>query len=282
MPDINLTDISFNKDNTQNYHLSIQADLNGFSFCILDADKKKYVALRHYRIKDIYSIDDYTDKLVKVFDDDDLLDQDYGSVSFIYQTQKSILIPESFFDKSNLKSYFEFNHTISELDEINYNFLSDINAFNVFAIPSYIANEVIKRYRDAKLYHQATPFIRSIFRKYAGDENDSVYVSLNNRFIDIAVAGKNKLKLYNTFQFHNETDLLYFVLYVYKQLNIDTRSNQLFVSGELSDNQHIFRSLKRFINNVHYLESFDFIFSGALARLNKHKYFNLFNLVSCE
>ncbi len=282
MPEIDLIDISLDKDNTQNYHFSIQADLNGFSFCILDIDKKVYLGLKHYSIKDIYSINDYTDRLVKIFDNDILLGFPFGSVSFIYLTQKSILIPESYFDKSNLKSYFEFNHSISELDEINYNLLSDIDAYNVFVIPSYVANEVIKRFRDAKLYHQATPFIRSIFEKDADKENDGVYVNMNNRFIDIAVAGKGKLKLYNTFQFQNETDLLYFILYVYKQLNLDTQTNKLYISGELSDNQQIFRSLKKFINTVYYLEPFDFTFSGALAKLSKHKYLNLFNLVSCE
>ncbi len=281
MPDIDLIDISLKGENTRNYHLSIQADLNGFSFCILDIEKKTYLGLRHYEIKDVYSIDDYTDKLVGIFDSDKLLAGSFGSVSFIYLTQKSILIPESFFEKSNLKAYFEFNHSINELDEIHYNFLGEINAFNVFIIPNYIANEVTKRFGGVMLYHQATPFIKSIFEKDNDRESDSVYVNMNNKFIDIAVAGSNRLNLYNTFQFQNETDLLYFVLYIYKQLNLDAHRNKLYISGEHSDKQQYFKTLKKFINTVSYLEPFDFIFCGTLEKLNKHRFVNLFNLVSC-
>lgn len=282
MPDIDLLDISLDSENTQNYFLSIQADLNGFSFCILDIEKKTYLGIRHYDIKDIYSIDDYTDKLLNIFNEDKLLNKLYKSVSFIYLTQKSILIPASFFDKSNLKAYFEFNHNISELDEIHYNFLGEINAYNVFIIPNYIASKIVNRFRNVKFYHQATPFIKSIFEKNANKEKECVYINMNSKFVDIAVAGENRLKLYNTFQFQNETDLLYFVLYIYKQLNLDTQKNKLFISGDQGDKPQYFKALRKYINTVNYLEPFDFLFSRVLAKMNKHKFLNLFNLVSCE
>lgn len=282
MPDISLLDTSLEKEKTQNYFLSIQADLNGFSFCILDIEKKTYLGIRHYDIKDVYSLDDFTDKLLKIFNEDELLNKSFKSVSFIYLTQKSILIPASFFDKSNLKAYFEFNHSLSDLDEIHYNFLSEIDAYNVFVIPNYIASEIIKRFENVKLYHQATPFIKSIFEKNIDRDSDGVYVNMNDKFIDIAVARENRLNLYNTFQFQNETDLLYFVLYIYKQLNLDTKKNKLFVSGQQGENPKYYKALKKYINKVEYLEPFDFFFSGVLEKINKHKFMNLFNLVSCE
>ena len=48
MPDIDLIDRSLDRENTQKYHLSIQADLNGLSFCILD--KKENTILYFQRV----------------------------------------------------------------------------------------------------------------------------------------------------------------------------------------------------------------------------------------
>ena len=282
MPDIDLIDKSLDRANTQNYHLSIQADLNGFSFCILDIKKRTYIGLRHYQFEKVYSIDDYADRLTKIFKEDKLIGLRYKSSSYVYLTQKSILIPESFFDKSNLKTYFEFNQSLNELDEIHYNFLSEINAYNIFAIPNYIVNEIVSRIENINLFHQATPFIKIIVRRGIDKDNKCVYVNMNNKFIDIAVAARNSLYLYNTFQFQNENDLLYFVLYIYKQLNLDTRRNKLIITGEQSDNIKYHNALKKYITTVTYLGPIKFLFSGVFEKINKHKFLNLFNLFSCE
>lgn len=282
MPDIDLIDKSLDKENTRNYHLSIQADLNGFSFCILDIGKKIYLGLRHYQLEDIYSTENYVDKLTEIFNEDNLLNRQFQSSSFVYLTQKSTLIPESFFDKSNLKAYFEFNQSLNELDEINYNFIAEINAYNIFTVPNYIVNEVVNRLKNVNLFHQATPFIKSIFEKDIKTESECVYVNMNNKFIDIAVAVQNRLLLYNTFQFQKETDLLYFILYIYNQLNLDTRNSKLYISGEQSDKTRYYNELKKYITTVKYLEPVDFLFSGVLEKYEKYKFLNLFNLVSCE
>ena len=282
MPDIDLIDKSLDKENTRNYHLSIQADLNGFSFCILDIAKKIYLGLRHYQLKDVYHTENYVDKLTEIFKEDNLLNKQFKSSSFVYLTQKSTLIPESFFDKSNLKAYFEFNQSLNELDEINYNFITEINAYNIFTVPNNIVNEVVNRLKNVNLFHQATPFIKSIFKKDIKTESECVYVNMNNKFIDIGVAVENRLLLYNTFQFQKETDLLYFVLYIYNQLNLDTRKSRLFISGEQSDKTQYYNELKKYITAVKYLEPVDFLFSDVLKKYDKYKFLNLFNLVSCE
>jgi len=281
MPDIDFIDKSLDRENTQNYHLSIQANLNGFSFCILDIEKSTYLGLRHYNFENVYSIDDYVDKLTEVFNEDNLLDWQFKSSSFIYLTQKSTLIPESFFDKANLKTYFEFSQGLNELDEIHYNFLTEINAYNIFAIPNYIVNEIFSRLENVNLFHQATPLVKAIFKNKSNKESECVYVNMNNKFIDIAVAAENRLCLYNTFQFQNETDLLYFILYIYKQLDLDTRKNKLLIAGEQSDNIKYYNALNKYITTVRYLEPFDFLFSGILEKLNKYKFLNLFNLFRC-
>ena len=74
-----------------------------------------------------------------------------------------------------------------------------------------------------------------------------MYVGLNADFFDVAVTGEGKLLLYNTFQYVNETDLLYYVLYVCKQLSLKTNDLPLILSGEMSSRLVYSEMLKQYL-----------------------------------
>ncbi len=89
----------------------------------------------------------------------------------------------------------------------------------------------------------------------------TIYVGLNADFFDIAVTGNGKLLLYNTFQYVNETDLLYYVLYVCRQLSLTSQDIPLKLSGELSSRLVYFETLKQYFPAIDYDEA-----CGSTAR----------------
>ncbi len=111
---------------------------------------------------------------------------------------------------------------------------------------------------------------------------ESVHVGLNTGFFDIAGLGDGKLKLYNTFQYVNESDLLYYVLYVYKQLNLDTQNTPLYVFGEQSTASGYMDILKQYVRKTDFASDADIPeLSAGLHQLNRTKFLNLLNVQSC-
>lgn len=280
MAEINLLDKSFNKVNSDNCHISIQVEADGFCFCILDIERKHYIAFRKYKFEKTSDVTIFTDKLESCINGDELLTSSYRSSSLIYLTQKSTFVPDIFFDEINLRDYFEFNHPLEDLDEIHYNNIDEINASNVFVIPNYVANLFYSRFRGIKYFHQATPFVKSILKDFNKDA--SVHINLNDVFFDIAVKQNNKLILYNTFLYKNDTDLLYYILFIINQLKIDSKVIPFTLSGELSDRIAYQEALSKYIPNLMYLEPASPAFCGIFERISLHKYFNLFYLYNCE
>jgi hypothetical protein len=280
MADINLVDKSYSKDNSAHYHLSIQIDTDGLSFCILDIQKKHYIVFQKYVFGKSSDIVALIDKLEKCFEEDEILKASFNSSSCIYLTQKSTLIPSAFFDEMNLRDYFEFNHPLEELDEIHYNIIPDIDASNVFAIPTYLANLLYSKFRGLKIYHQATPFIKSALKDFK--PSSSVHINLNTGFFDVVIKQGNRLILYNTFLYQNETDMLYYVLFIINQLKLSPEKIPMTICGEMSDRVSFQESLSKFIPKLMYLEPVSPGFSNVFERLNRHKYFNLFYLYNCE
>lgn len=280
MAEISLLDNSFSKENSIHYHLSLQIDPEGLAYCILDNRRKRYIVFQKFLFGKSVDIISLVNKLEKYLEEDEILRTSFNSSSCIYLTQKSTLVPNIFFDELKLRDYFEFNHPLEELDEIHYNTVPEIDACNVFAIPTYLANLLHSKFKGLKIYHQATPFIKSALKDFR--PSSSVHINLNPGFFDIIIRQGEKLKLYNTFLYQNDTDMLYYVLFIINQLKLNPETIPVTICGEMSDRISYQESLSKYIPKMMYLEPVSPGFSSVFERISRHKFFNLFYLYNCE
>ncbi len=281
MHELSLVDYTFEKERTNQYNLSIQSDLNGLSFCIFDNRQQKHIVFRKYVFDTKQLVENYLTELDEIFKNDDLLVFHYASSAFIYLTQKSTLIPESYFHKNELKSYFEFNHSCDPLDEIHYNYLPSVNAYCAFALHSYITDEISNQVRGIRFYHQALPFIEKVLQLNSGFNKKVLNACLNFNFFDLTVTEGNRLLLYNTFQYSCKDDLVYFILFICRQFDIDPDKAELFLSGELSDMLLYYDAIREYVPNTRHIRDVGMNLASSLAKIKEYKYINLFNLSYC-
>lgn len=282
MSEINLVDHSLLK-NSNNKLLSIQAGLNGFSFCITSMPESKVAVFKFYPFVNAVLQEDTINKSVEILRKDELLQHPYPEVRIIYTSRQSTLIPDEFFNKNYLKKYLDFNQPVGELDEIHYNPLKMLGSQHVFAIPGYFSQSFANKYRNACFYNQGTSLINYAINSVTGDMELNVFVQLNKEFFDILVLFGTELLFYNTFLYVGPTDLVYFVLYVMKQLKIDTRKAGFYVCGELADQPDLSHALEKFIpqkNDIELPESVTR--SPWLSGLPVNRFISLLNLSQCE
>ena len=282
MNELSLIDNSFRKEHTNACHLSVQADMHGVSFCIFDHQQKKHVAFRKYFLQTQRLMDNFVRQLEELLKTDDLLMLPYSSSVFLFLSQKSTLIPDNYFDQRMLKSYLEFNHELDALDEIHYNYLPSVDAYNVFALHTYIASAISHHFMGVRFYHQAMPFIERITDYSDNRQKQIMAVNINHHFFDVAVSSSSRLKLYNTFQYKEPTDLVYFILYICNEFEMDPLTLELVLSGELSDMMSYRDAIREYIPGVQTLKTADNNLSEGLAKVKESNYFTLFNLVHCE
>lgn len=282
MQDFAFVDETLDINLTQSYYLSIQVNLNGLSFCVLDPVREKYIALHHTTFTHDLIFDDYLDQLEKYIQNNELLNHKFKAVKLIWLSGKNTLIPNSYFDKDKLKSYFEFNQKLNDLDEIHYNELKYVDAYSVFVLPNQVANIFSKQFNNITFYNQQIPFIeRSLYKHHT--ESKKVIVNINTDFIDICIIEDSKLLLYNNFVYKTETDILYFILYVFDQFNLDTQHTELFLNGRIEKNNSLHSQLHKFIKQLKFDKLPDeFSYSYTFNKVPAHTFTNLFNLHLCE
>lgn len=285
MNGISLTDETLNINSTSAYLLSMQAGMEGFSYCILDANRNKFIALRHipFTFDDINS-DGFCSQVTDIIDSDEYLNCKYKGVKFILNTPKSTLIPAPLFDKENLLEYFKFNHTYNETETLHYNNLKNTEACNVFSLPYNLVDTIYMRFANAKLYHQSTPFIENNLIKYKSKgSKQKVFVNIYPSFFDILVLQSSRMQLYNTFPYKTADECTYFIMYIYDQLKLDPETTELLLSGDIAKNSDLHFRIKKFVRNIQFEKlndsfTYSYIFNDVLSGF----FVNLININRCE
>lgn len=282
MQDFDFVDETLDINLTQSYCLSIQLSLNGLSFCILDPVRNKYIALSHQNFENDLAFDDLLNTIENIFKKDDLLGHSYKNTKLIWLSNKNTLIPDSYFNKGNLKKYFEFNQKLDDLDELHFKKLKYIDAYSVYVIPNQITNIFIKQFPKLSFYNQQVPFIDHALFKYHS-ESKKVFVNVNDEFIDMSITESGKLLLYNNFMYKTEMDIIYFIMYVFDRFNLNTENTELILSGFIDKKTSIYSKLKGFISHLKFDKPpEDFSYSYTFNKIPPQSFTTLFNLHLCE
>ncbi|MDR2563957.1 MAG: DUF3822 family protein [Prevotellaceae bacterium] len=272
MPDF--IDKSFDFARIEKYRLSIQIDLNGFSFCIYDVAHNKHVVLKNIGYGK--SVSDYADQskaIAEIIENDRILKIRYPSCNCIYVSPKSTLIPEELFTESRLRNYLEFMHTLDELDEIRYKHLPELKCYCVFALPSPVVVEIAKYQQNIAFINQAYKSIYDLTRI----RRNNLLVSFHPGFADMNLFYEGKLQFHNVFDIHDNMDALYYISAVVKQLGV-AEDTPIRVSGEISSQD--IDELSR------YLPSLEAEHNRRMTLLvgyeRSYRYYGLLNLHECE
>jgi hypothetical protein len=282
MPELNFVDRSFNKDHSLNYHLSIQADRNGLAYCIRNGRQKEFIVFKKYKFEHVYLESDLVGQVISVLDRDEILRLPFLDVHFMGYTQQNTLVPAGFYSPDHLADYMDFNTGGPSDGEMFSNHLRVPDTYNVFSLSRALVSLITLHFKKVEFSSQATPFLWNVSNQSGPVGIPAMYVGLNADFFDVAVTEGGKLLLYNTFQYVNETDLLYYVLYVCKQHSLKTSDLPLILSGELSSRLVYSEMLKQYLPATAHDAAAGLppVATGLSPSLS-YKYLNLFNLQAC-
>lgn len=283
MMEDNFIDRSFNKDDSNSYNLSIQVNQGGMTYAIFNQSSGQCIYVKKNRFDQALLDNDIIEKTSEILESDELLNLDFHVVKVIGYTQLSTLIPAIFFDSDRQKDYLSFNTDAKVDHEIFCNYIiSPLDAYNVFALQRDFTTLFSVQFNKVGFLNQTTPFLSYIVSEPDSLARDSVYVCLHPDFFDIAAVGKGQLKLYNTFQYANEHDLLYYIAYVYRQTGFEQGTVPLVLLGERSSRLLYIETLKQLFTKLKKDQLFDLpVLAPGLKQLQTNRYINLLKSNTC-
>lgn len=280
MHEINLVDHSFDLKRTSEYHLSIQLGLDGFSFCILDIHKNKYVVFQHIPLI-VGKAQFLPKKIEALFEEEEKLNSTFNSVSITYSGINATLFPKEFSGASYPLKLAALTSEPSRIEEIR---TEDIPGFNyqiVYSFPRPLINLFNRKYTEFRFRHKSIPLLATVLDQ-RNEKKNTLLINFEKKYIRAIALKGNQIVLYNSFYFKNESDFLFHTLNVWNNLQFDAERDEILIGGFVADDSSYIRQIKKYISNVVFLKpSEDYHYGNLFERTQKHQFVSLLNTYPC-
>jgi len=206
-----LFDETLDINSTNNYDISIQVSLNGFSFSLLDTLRNRFVMLREYTLNGREP--ELSSQLKDISDKDEFIGKPYRKYRVIFSFERSTIVPSALYDPALKDEYFTLNHILPPESVVSNNKLPEPDAYLLFDLRSDLLDEVCRIFPEATLSHQARPLLFDSFISAGKQTGRYLRANIEDSYFNIIAISGKKLEFYNTFRYRNSSDILYFYPY---------------------------------------------------------------------
>ncbi len=272
-----LVDDLFDGNQTRNYQLAIRLGTDGISAAVWDDVFNKILAVEQFSFQKVFNVNVLLNLSTAAIRQSQVLGSSYKKVSLSLVNQKSTLVPNALFDSGEKEALLKFNHVLESGEITAIDNLSNLDAKNIYAYSEVVGKSFQELYPGLKINHFSSPLIESALLRYKNKEAVSVVVHVQNSFEQILVVKSGKLTFYNCFVFHTAEDFIYYLLFVFEQLQLNPESTDVELMGELDKKSPAWQLAYNYVRNVRFADQPDsFEYSFKLASLPKHRYCSLY------
>lgn len=279
MPFFELFDETLDINSTGNYELSLEVSPAKLCFCLLDTIRNKFIMLREYTPdkNNGLSSEDVKDLIIK----DDFLTRNYKRTVLILPSPRHTLIPAPLYDPARKDDYFSFNHVRWESETVQTNRITDPDSYLIFSTGNEILETLREIFPGSFPFHQMKPLLHHISVTGGNQEEPYIHAHIENDFFNLLVSRNKNLQFSNSFQYRNITDILYYILNVFRNTDLK-QDNTIFLSGQTEIFDELYSSLRTYIKDIKFAgPSGNFTFSYVFNDLQLHRYLNLISAISC-
>jgi len=269
---------TISKQNKLSYKLSILIRQDGLSFCVSQQNPAKVIS---------FSTEEFSDKktpeellhFIENYIEYSLEDYEITDVLAIYGNQLYSFVPRPIFKEEQLSDYLKYSVKILKTDVASFDELSQQPINNVY-IPYVNINNYLFENFGAFTYKHACTILTEYALQNSTDKTQ-VYVNFQNSSFDVCVVSKSNLLLCNSFIYETAEDFLYYLLFTFEQLSLNTEKTPVFLMGNIKKESDYYKLLYKYVKEVTFVAKFKNIETSTMNTENLHNHHLLLSSI-CE
>ncbi|MEO6302309.1 MAG: DUF3822 family protein [Bacteroidia bacterium] len=260
--------------------LSVFVSHNSLIFSISDKSFKKTAQLVHIELINLPgATQSLTEKITFLFNNYQLPQKKFEKITISILSKDFTLVPEAYSNSNDLKDFLSFSSGLTEVKNPQVHTIKNVKFCSAF--DQELIQYLEKTFTQAIIKH-AGAINTDLFFSNHSLMNCNLFLSLNDGLLEIAAKEKNDLLFYNVFSYENNEDVLYYLLFMMEQFNLNPMQIKLLIAGQLQTNDPLILSIKKYIKQVNFVvHAADIKLEGELAKLPHHYYFTLLNQYLC-
>ena len=250
-------------EKTKEYRLSIQADLNGFSFSVVKHSKGEL----HYLFSSDFPCitgepELFAKECAKTIENQPIFKKKFKSVELIYFTEKYSLIPEKLYKKGEELKLLTTLHKLDEFEEVNTVFLPKSEMVIIYAVNSTLLN-LIKRHHSNITIYPSIYIPLSLLPNIKG--YNKLFFQYIGNIVTLVAAENERIVFCNSFPSTGFNTALYFALLTLKQSQFNPELTEVYLSGNFKDYE-VF-DITRYFSKVKYFRNVDIPLGDPTAEM---------------
>lgn len=261
--------------------LSMVLSPSSFMYAISTTGFRNVVELCHVEITHhANSAFNITDKLSFLVNNYLLHQKKFDKVNIAFLNNDFTILPEAYSSNADIKELLQFTSGANQVKNTFQHHLKNLNF--CYTLEQELFAFLEKTFPNASIRHTGAITINMLFGQHSL-LGVNLFLNIGDGYIELAAKENSDLLFYNVFNFSNNEDILYYLLFAMEQFNLNPLQIKLAVAGERSSSDELIKSLQKYIKHVSFcVIDANINLNGDLVQLPKHYYFTLLNQHVCE
>ena len=227
--------IDFTK--SEQYTLSIRLSADGFSFSIYNPLTDNDFCFVPHPVNTGYSmtanLKGYADQYRSAED------IRINGLTFLYDSPRFTPVPLELFEDEQMDTVFYHNFPKGNNEIVLCNVLGRSNVVILFAIDKHTHLLLTEHFPTARYFSTASPLTEYFARKSRLGNSRKLYTHIREQQMEVFCFDKGNLLLINSFPCKQTTDHVYYLLYIWQQLNYNQEKDELHLTGNIRGQRRI-------------------------------------------
>ena len=270
-----LVDPNFDPNAASHSNLLLKITADTFSYVIVNAENKRVEVLY-----DRQNLQDQKQELMRLLHADPYLSLDFQSVTVCSYTINSISIPQDFYNETELASYTPYftdlEHYSNTLNTIE---ITDMPFKTVFLFPQVVEDALTTYWPNARKFEQTAPLLSDL--KHQMGFHLTIDFTAGSFFAMLVKNGE--LIFQNFFMTEDADEFTYYLMLIFKQLQLDSEQIDVLVSGIINEGDPQLDILRKYFRSVEWNQANPRqLEDSVLEDMPAHYYTSLLALQLCE
>ncbi len=223
--------------------LSIQVGLYGLSFFLKTEEGENLLTLDYYPEKG----ENFLSFLQAEIKNLHIKETAFDRVNLFHHHPYQVLIPFAIYKPENEKDYLKTNVKVFKYDHTERDRIESVQGVNVYIPFEEISTYLKENFSGIQSYHSLTPLIEYTLGYTSKNTiKNAVFIRVMQRDFQMVVIKDSKFIFANTFPLDSKDDLLFYVLFIWEELQLENYSPEIFLTGQNEDLFSLKKELEAF------------------------------------
>ncbi|MDR0844290.1 MAG: DUF3822 family protein [Tannerella sp.] len=187
--------------------------------------------------------------LQDIFFSNEFFTYDYKQIYVICTGRQYTLTPESIFVEKQKEQLMAFTFSSPE-DKILHEPMKEFASEMLFGIDREVYEFCSRTLIHPHFIHSMSPLLTQWRKQNFACFPKQLYIALHEDTMDAACFDRGALLFVNSFQCTDHTDILYYILYIWKQMGLDQMKDQLFLSAPPLVYRNLYETLQKYVERI--------------------------------